>query len=329
MQIAATSDINNSGTPDDYLVAEQRHERDRFTDYGWLPEVAAATPLPVCPQVCPRDKLRLALGEQLIDLAILFIVLHEEAHYACGHLHLLQQLGLDPQLAEQPTEQMASSVAAGSSTFDLRKRLELEADSAAIISILMSAQDHHVLRTSHLGSRMTSSVWQDLAVLAACTLCCQFELSGRRRNVRSAASTHPCAGCRTLNLLQAVRQYHIASHGAEPGPDALRGHLENLSILSVLLDAAPVDMSDLMSGFYKGCPPVPDSPGAEYVRLVDTAEGEGSKFREMRDKALRMAGILEPQALNRRSPKGTPVDIVMNIPVSFADLRSEGKRGSR
>jgi hypothetical protein len=295
MQIAACAEINGLAKSD-YLVAESGHTNQRFTDYNWLlADAPAGGANRSVPQVVPGDLTRLAIGNQFSSLAALFLVLHEEAHYLCGHLYLLDQRGENPHLFENPSS-LPTSSDWPKAKFS-RKVMEMEADMWALEIMLWGGHDKNVLETTHLGKQMNQDVWNQLVMLSASSMYCAFELAAKRRGITAPESTHPSAGCRWLNLLNAYKVHVEQASGRELHPGELEAIIDNLSIVTKMFDAVPVDIEDVLAALFLGAEPPRGGPGEEYIALHEEANVavQSAEWNAARSKALESVNVRLPE----------------------------------
>jgi hypothetical protein len=283
-----------------------------------LAEAPAGGASPAVPQVVPGDATRFAIGNQLSSFAALFLVLHEEAHYLCGHLYLLDQRGENPHLFENPSSLPASSdwPKAKSS----RKIMEMEADHVALSTMLWRGHNKNVLETTHLGKQMNQDVWNQLVMLAVSSMYCAFELAANRRGITASDSTHPSAGCRWLNLLAAYKLHVEQACGRELHLGELETIIDHLSVATKIFDAVPVDIEDVLAALFLGAKPPKGGPGEEYIALCEEEKvaDQSAEWNAARSEAL---GSVNLQLPEKDSGKESHVhrDFGLVIPQSTLD----------
>lgn len=316
-ETAALADINDSGTYEDYLVAEREHNKERFTDYTWLPDTARAESSPLCPLIIPNEPTRLALANQFMSFAILFTVLHEEAHYLGGHLYLLTKLGCCSELTECPEE--SSPPISSTDLMLIRKHLELEADTIALYIILKGSESDHTLKTTALGNRMTQHVWCNLAMLVISSICCLFELAGKRAGVKENISTHPSAGCRWLNLLDTYRSYLRDKTGNELSPFDFEAIIGNIGIAAKRLDASPIDIEDIFACLFQGVSSRSGGPTEEYLALRQASTIDRGECEQILMEVSKKTGIDMTGGERKSDGPQKPYDLALRMPLSAYD----------
>lgn len=150
--------------------------------------------------------------EGLMNLAVLFIVLHEYAHVICGHLHADAAAGPAPsersfrELGAFPRARCFHLAVSGVSALEIDRVFELEADAAAFE--MLKAHAFELLRASesttavfdeaddHRAAEL-AAIAERMAFLAASLVAALTEMAG---SAIGDSGTHPPALVRILSL---------------------------------------------------------------------------------------------------------------------------------
>lgn len=185
-----------------------------------------------------EEKMRIALADQQIEIAVKFVSLHEQAHVFAGHLLYIVESGATKllEIADDEPETTAA---------EERRAMELEADAIAFQTILQfcfgKIQELRA-KEPRFFNIFSDTNWLIACVSATVIVCCLFEIADSVQTKKLEDRLHPSAKCRTLSVFQTFISILIEIVDTDAELHfAIRRVLQNIETIFSILDVEPLE----------------------------------------------------------------------------------------